>query len=502
MNEVNCIIFYGNSENPLIKYAGTFRIASELRKHGYFVQCIDLTAFDNRLKDLIEILKTIINEKTFWIGFSTTFLSNIFGKSYIKFSELQKEKEDDAKLKNFIDFLKSCNPNVKLIAGGSKQFFLEKYNFKTFISYSDKEIVEFTDWCAGKNKKINLDFYSNAIQGSEFQEFTTSQIQYEENDIINSREALPIEISRGCIFKCKFCSFPMNGKTKGEWIKKSNVLLGEFQRNYDKFGTTNYSFADDTYNDSVDKVKFLYDEVYSKLSFKIKFTTYIRLDLIMRFPETADYLKESGLFSALFGIETINHQSGKIIGKGIDPKIQFQYISELKKNQFKKILTHSGFIIGLPKDRPNEMELLEDFLFSDDNTLDDIRVSPLIISPKELVSYRKSSFSEFDLEYQSYGYTISKPTDSLLDTPWINEKINMTYDSAFEFAKRINEKSRLSNKFKIAGFGVPWLQNLGVCDDDILNLSRLDLVKKYNLQSLIKDERSNYIDNLKKIIYR
>jgi hypothetical protein len=406
----DCVLLYGNGVAPITKYAGTFRIATELRNHGYSVQTIDLTAFDGFDDNLKEILTNVISEKTLWVGISTTFLYNIFGFPYArsqKSFEKRFGKYDSIAhgITSFVDFVKQLNPKIKLIAGGNRRFMIDQFGFKVFQFYSDTEIIDYTDWCSGKNKKVNLNLItSGVVQGSEYKEFHTSQILFDKNDIIDSKDALPIEVSRGCIFKCKFCAFPMNGKTKGEWVKKSSVLLDEFVKNYEEHGVTEYIFSDDTYNDSIDKIKMLCDDVYSKLPFKIGFTTYIRLDLMIRFPETARILQESGLKSALFGIETINHESGKAVGKGLDPMLQFQFLEEIKKNEFKDILTYSGFILGLPKDRPNESELLEEFIFSDKNKLDNCVVEPLFIAPKEFTNINKTVYSEFDLEYEKYGY--------------------------------------------------------------------------------------------------
>lgn len=501
MEKANCILLYGNHGLPISKYAGTFRIATELRNNGYSVQSIDITPFNGFDFELKQILDNLISDTTLWIGISTTFLYHIMGYPFFKTfkgKEFKHKKRPnlDENLIEFVNFVKGKNANIKLIAGGSRKFMLESYGFKIFSFYADKEIVEFTDWCAGSNKKPNLEFYGSHIQGTEFSEFNSSQIIFHESDIIDKNDALPMEISRGCIFKCKFCSFPMNGKSKGEWIKKSSILLDEFKRNYEHYGVTNYIFSDDTYNDSIDKVKMLYDDVYSKLGFDISFTTYIRLDLMIRYPEMSRYLKESGLVSALFGIETINKDSGVAIGKGLDPIVQFEYIKEIKRNDFKDIMTHSGIIIGLPKDRPDEMSLLEEFIFSDDNQLDHIVVDPLYLTPNttEFAGHRKF-YSAFDNEFDSYGYEcyIDEEGNAMNEVKWKNDSINMTFDSASEFANKINNRIMTdSDKFKFGGFIFPYYLSLGIPKADLLTLSKRQLAEKYDIKAIIESRKQTY----------
>jgi hypothetical protein len=263
---------------------------------------------------------------------------------------------------------------------------------------------------------------------------------------------------------------------------------------------TNYVLSDDTYNDSADKVKRLYDEVFSKLPFKIEFTSYLRLDLMIRFPETIDYLVNSGLKSAVFGIETLNHESGKIIGKGLDPKIQFQFIEELKKNQFKNVLTYSGFIAGLPKDTEEYLSELEEFLLSDKNKLDLCLINPLVISPASL-SGIKEDRSEFDLEYEKYGYRCWEDID---DTPfsgirWHNDITGLTSKIVQTFSFRLNKKIKESPKFKYAGFYHSYWKMLGIPEEDLLNLSIPEINKKYNIDNLKKLKHQQYKEKLLKL---
>ena len=54
--KINCVLLYGNSTMPMSKYAGAFRIATELRQNGYNVQTVDLTAFNGFDSDLEKTL--------------------------------------------------------------------------------------------------------------------------------------------------------------------------------------------------------------------------------------------------------------------------------------------------------------------------------------------------------------------------------------------------------------------------------------------------------------
>jgi hypothetical protein len=467
---------------PLQKHGGVFRIASELRKHDYSVMCLDMGAFErvSKLDQIAEILSNVVTETTLWVGFSTSFFDKIFGLNF------RSKRETSPKLEAFLAFIRTLNPDIKIIAGGSRYFPLERHGVTIFKGYSDKEIVDFTKWCSTK-KLSNLEFTTSLVQGTEFKEFSSSQIRYVKEDLVQSLDAPPIEISRGCIFKCKFCAFPLNGKTKGDWVKHGEILLDELNYNYDKFGITHYTFTDDTYNDSLDKLKYLHDTVFSKLKFQIHFSSYLRLDLLMRFPESIEYLKASGLRSAMFGIETINHQSAKAIGKGVEPYTQLEYIRELKQNAFKDILISSGFILGLPYDTFDTLQEFDEFLSSDRNYLDSWHISALGLTPPN--RFNNTFYSEFDLTYEKYGYEVD-------DFGWFNKNTGLSYAHCYQIAETIMEKSKKHPKCKFAGFSYNYVRRLGIPESDIITLSRTELESKYNLGLLSNQECETYVTSM------
>lgn len=501
----NCILFYGDTHWPGSKSAGAFRIATELRQHGYTVQTIDVSGFrtTEAYNELQDIVKNFISDETLWVGFSTTFLYSIIGFPFARTPEsfeLHWPIKPDANLKSFMSFVRNINPNIEFIAGGSRKFLVEQYGFTFFRGNSDTEIIDYTNWLAnGKQGPLDLDINDSIVMGKEFQDFYNSKIEYEDDDILSPNDILPVEISRGCVFKCKFCAFPMNGKTKGDWIKKSNILIDEFTRNYEKFGIIDYVFSDDTYNDTLDKVKMLHDDVFSKLPFKIEFTTYIRLDLMIRFPEMVPYLAQSGLKSALFGIETLNHLSGKVIGKGLDPMTQFQFIEEIKKNEWKDVLTYSGFMLGLPHDTPESLDEFEEFIFSDKNKLDAIKVDPLYIHPPRFKHLNRIYYAEFDIEHEKYGYECYEhiESDPWTEVRWRNHITGMNFDQTYKRAREIEDRSLNSAKFKFGGFMYSYYKTLGVPGPEMMTTSNKEILQKYNIDRLKLAKIQDYKSRLK-----
>lgn len=480
---MNCVLLFGHSFNRgVYKAAGPFRLATELRAAGFSTQCIDVSS-----SALLEkALDKFITSETLWLGISTTFLTTIFDLQFQRVDGNQMEYTSPY-LEDLIARCKARSPKIKFIIGGASYVNLEKYGFYSFIGFADTELVEFTRWCKDSSYSPRIQRLGKVITGTEYQEFSTSKIKWEKNDLLTPEEYVPLEVSRGCIFKCKFCAYPLNGKTKGEWVKRYEVLREELLYNYENFGTTRYMIVDDTYNDSPVKVRELYEQVYSRLPFKLDLTSYLRLDLMMRFPEEAAILRDSGYSSAQFGIETNNSASAKAVGKGVDFWKQVEYLHSLRENEFKNVLTQSGFIFGFPYDTQDSMQELKDFLLSPDNPLDDWHVKPLSINPVNQ-SQQKKYFSEFDLEHAKYGYKIVDDiaTD---DAVWRFFRLKwelpngMNFDLCSDKAEDINQSSQDLPNFKFGA--VDYCRMATIIPPDVVKTtSRKELKSLYEIGRL------------------
>jgi len=431
--EMSCdIIFLTCLTGKLWQRAiGPYQLASFLRQHGFSVQVIDFTDYFS-IDELKETIEQFIGSNTKILGVSSTFY-----QKEIPQDDLGKNKKyvrgsigilPDNVVES-VKYIKQKYPKIKTIVGGGKSGNFEGDTLFDVVIHGYAETV-FLDYLTKKNiyPRISTTEIING-DGSKF-DIENMHHSWHPNDIILPSETLPIEIGRGCIFKCKFCGYPLNGKKKYDYLRNAKTISDEIKENYEKYGVTNYLFADDTFNDSVYKLDKLNNEL-DKLSFKINFTTYLRLDLLYAHREQLPLLKNLGLRSAFFGIESLNEETGKIIGKGMHPNKVKEFLLELKNEIWKDDISMlCTFIVGLPK------ETIE----STDNSFNWIKENginsawtPLYINVKD--RYK----SDIALNYENYGYTI---TDKYKGR-WINDLT--TFDEANVAAERYNEYALPNN---------------------------------------------------------
>lgn len=473
------IVILNASTGLGLRTAGAYRTATELRKNGFSVKVVEYCDYItlNGLSLLKDVLGKIISSNTLWIGVSTTWMWKVrdahSGKEKfyrhdmpnLRLSSLDINSEESIELRNFI---KSISPNCKIVCGGSKADIYPDINFYDVYmpGYSEIHAVDFTKWLIGKNLAFQYNIIDDRmvvsynVKADGF-DFANSQIDWS-NEYIARGEALPIEVARGCIFKCKFCSFMLNGKKKLDYLRDPDVIYNEIIKNYEMFGVKDYVLSDDTYNDDTEKLQILYDKVWSRLPFNHTFTCYLRLDLLAAHPAQFSLLKDSGLAATFFGIESLNNATNKSIGKGITKGKIIDTLYKCKDIWGEQILTSAGFIIGLPNDTEETCRSWLDEVVSLDFPLDTKIVYPLVIGDK-----RKLWHSEFEINPEQYGYEII--TDDSNNIRWINHKTKMTLEMAQNIAEEYFTKSQTQTP---AGFVNTALLGFGFSRDELYTFYR------------------------------
>ena len=495
------------------KNAGAYRVATQLRSNGYSCQVVDFFS-KYSLAEIAKIIDKFVTSETIWVGFSTTFLlPSIIDEDvdikdkpeFIKVYDKIYTKVEDPRsgfaystdvMKEIFQYIKSKSNKVKIIVGGARTMEAQEFDAvkKGVLAdyyvhgYADISIIELTNWIVS-NKNTRPKFHGkyqcvlDSTKDYDFTNFNTSSIKFIKEDLISPNEFLPIEIARGCIFKCKFCNFALLGKKRGDYTKTKETLINEFMYNYETFGTTNYMFMDETTNDSMEKAEYLLD-ITSSLPFKITWGGYARIDLFYANPEMAAIMQETGLAHTFFGIETLNKKAGSVVGKGLNPEKVKQTLLTLKDIWKSNVRITAGLITGLPYETKESLKDLETYLLSTDCGLDSWSIYPLMLTDRSL----------FGQDPGKYGYSFDD--NDLVDGYHLNWKNNdMTFVEAIKIASDI--KDNTSHVCKINSWSHMRLRNIGYTDTEIDNMNIHSYLHNMpDITKRVQIRKDNYFQHL------
>lgn len=460
------------------KAIGAYRLRTEAACYGYNIRIVDMlySLSENEIYDIIDHLTS---SQTKFVGFSATFLS-------MTSNEL-------------IEKIKSKYPSLKLVLGGgminTKTYHKFNLNFKVtpehfdyvVYGFAEKAFIKLLDYLSNKSSDLvteqileypNTYFINGKKYGFEIDNLRTVWLP---EDIIDQHDYLPIEISRGCIFKCAFCSFELNGKKKFDYFRRIEEIEQELRYNYENFGVTEYAFLDDTYNDSREKIN-LMNEVLSRLDFKISFACYLKPELLVSFPEHVDMLVKQGIKSGEFGVESFHPEARKAFGKGKNLDAMLNAIESMWERSGRKLRTRFFLITGGPHE-PVESSLSTLEFCKNAEWIHNVSFNPLKIAKHDL--NEEYNYSLIDQNPEKYGYTIPK-TNSEDALHWTNE-----HTSYLELMDLQNTMQLEIDKWRRpAGFKMLRLSTiLGEHKNEYLEMDALD-VDLYRYAKLFTENRN------------
>lgn len=453
----NCIIFTDVTDNiGAAKPLGAYKCAHSLRENGY--SCLVVDNFHSwRENELLDLVDLVVDSGTRLIGFSNTFLANSnvpknpdgstpkysFLSSGVVFPQGQKTQD------TVLAAIKTQQPDIKFVVGGARANPNESNRQIDYVclGYSENSIVNLMDHLVKGDelKKSTKNVYGRIViddRKAEGYDFSDSQMVWLPTDVVNQK-VLPLEVARGCIFRCKFCSYPMNGKTQLDFVRNESRLVYELEKNYEEYGIFRYIISDDTFNDNDYKLDLFLNGI-KRLKFQPEFWAYTRLDLLARnIDHNFQKLYDMGLRAMQFGIETLNPKAGKIIGKAYDRRKQIEAVQHIRNKYGNTVSLHGTFIIGLPEESEQSCIDTFDLLETQELPLHSWLWFGLNIPKNQYVAWN----SEIGLDYEKYGYKIVSDDKESRILNWANQYT--TFERAQNLAREFNHRSATGSVMKL-----------------------------------------------------
>lgn len=491
---MNVILVNGIYDLMPSRSLGPYLLRHYLGKSGYSCKVIDHCQ-EFTADEMYDAIRNFITDETICIGFSTTFWRDIEQKIWNNNGGMPPNLDEASRR------LKRNFPRIKIILGGAG---IRNVGSKVdhvdalMVGESEDLFVELLDhWTKSTeeppkkfNQTVKKPYYNQPINKTYKVEICDFEWIHE--DCIMPGEPLPLETARGCIFKCKFCSYPHLGKKKFDYLKPVERIKQHLQQNYERFGTTHYIMLDDTFNDSEFKIdSFL--EATRSLPFKIGYVAYIRADLVHRFEGQAEKLLESGLESCFFGLESLHPKASTAVGKGWSGKHAREYIPHLLHNIWQdKVNVTTGFIAGLPGEDADS--LLDTLKWVNDNDIMTFWLGLGISSPASLMAGSMDGvafYSEFERNAEKYGYKFDDKGW------WYNE--HWTHHTAEKFAmEQLNFKRKLK---RISCWFHIQLRAFGYTEDELWTIARSQLTHNGFLENEeFKQRKAKFVADYKKLL--
>lgn len=344
---------------------GPYLVCSWLRNHGVQAQVIEwVDKWD--LEDLVETTSKITAQNGY-VGINSTFFLGVEPE------EIKKARSE----------LKKRRPDLKWVLGGARTFVVDKNEYDHVVTgFGEDPMIKLLNHGLGKIWHPSLE-----------------EATFHYGDAIVEGEALPMILGRGCRFACKFCSYDLIGRKPGTYERtEENVLKDQEERLKLGANSTIY-ILDDTINESDIKLNRI--SALKNADPAFHWGGYLRLDLIWAHRDKQiSLLKDTGLATSFHGIESFHPRASQSIGKGWSGKHGKSFLKELYVNQWNnEVSSLLSFIAGLPYESLEDILQTRDWLQENVLSFANWRIGPLYISRED-----KASKSEFELNYEKYGY--------------------------------------------------------------------------------------------------
>jgi len=265
--------------------------------------------------------------------------------------------------------LKQANPNLTIILGGAHATLLpeetlannleidvivrgegEKTILKLLRALEDKQTL---DDIPGISYRKDSEIISNPVMPENVDMDTLPFLAYHLLPWQRYRPHPPhgrsypftaIITSRGCPYRCSYCSKPVFGsKFRAQTPQRVAAEVAYYAEN---FGVREIAFYDDVFTLDKKRAYAIADELI-KAEIKIHWTCETRVNLVDR--ELLQHMKRAGCYAIAYGIESASPDILKVIDKGISLK---QVEEAVRMTQEVGLQTIGYFMLGSPGESP------------------------------------------------------------------------------------------------------------------------------------------------------
>lgn len=413
------------SINPAVLH-----LSSILDNQGFSYDTVNCSL--KHRKQLVDFLEST---KYKVIGISTTFT---FDKAYIL---------------NLINFIKKNAPTAKVILGGMlvvKLYKLQKNNelqnelsqfsvdYFILNEIGEQPLIDILNYeLRSKNDIKNIPNIAYKTEnGLIINEYKTNDIDSSISDwtLANNTTYAFLRTSISCMFKCKFCDFPV---IADKYQSKSIDIIRQEFRSIKKSGIKYVRFLDDTFNLPKQHFHNILNELITQ-NYNFEWVAYIRCPTLD--DETVLLMKRSGCIGVFLGLESGNNKMLKNMNKGATVEEYLQGISLLHKYD---IPTYGAFIIGFPGETKESIE--DTISFIKQAKLKYYRLFTWIFNRLSPIASEREKYSieGYEIEWKHATMTSSEAVEKCkLIMKEVNTSIHCTipFDYTFYLNKNVSTK--------------------------------------------------------------
>lgn len=464
------IIFLSDiiEHGPMGRYVAPYLLASQCEKQGIQTQIVD---YFSKFDQFFALMEEILSPETVIVAISSTFLRDIEsrGETEAEYWQTPLCFSGPVETKNWLKILKTTMeriaPHSRLVIGGAKSILLRSQKALEYYSEIDHLVL-------GRGEEVIIELYNKIKEKND----TIPRLLEVNNQTyencpplswnpswqIQKGEALSIEISRGCLYSCRFCRYDKKTSIK----KNLEELRNELIENYEKFGTTVYQFTDDCINDHQEKIVPLCEMILD-LPFSLEWVAYARTDLAIKRPETLELMMQSGVSALYWGVESLEQEAARRAGKASHSEKVKELFRLMAKEYSQQCLHEISLIVGLPGETPEQFQKNFSF-FLEEDICDVMSIYPLGLFPYlEELDQTVIDFADYSRQPEKYGFQEVRFQPDY----WKHQEMDL--DQAKDLAKKANLMWQKKNPSELPTvWSYPALRTLGLTKKEVFKIFR------------------------------